>query len=253
MKISIITPTCERPNYLRGIYQLIQKQTHQDWEWLIYDTSLQPVQFSNKKITYIHDRDIVSIGQKRNRLKEIASGDIIVHFDDDDYYAPTYLESVLKYLDGFSLFTLHSWFSYDSKTEQFYYWDTEELGEVRYCLNAISGSSVREIDFGPHLQHQKEDLNQKGREGYGFSFAYTKEVALAFFFEDLDVAEDRLFFENLKMKGELIKTMPDQKGMAIHVIHNSNTSAEFPQYRIPHFLLRDMLADFFAYREHLEN
>lgn len=247
MKISIITPTHERRHYLQGAYQLIQNQTYTNWEWLIYDTSLRPTHFADARVIYMHDEAIVTIGEKRNRLKERASGDIVVHFDDDDYYAPTYLDMVLRELQKVSFFTVHSWFSYDSKTGQFYYWDTEELGEIRYFVSPISGSRIREVELGPYLEHQKIELNDKGRRGYGFSFAYTKEIAHKCFFRDLDLAEDRHFFDTVETQGFSIATLADQKGVVIHVIHNSNTSSEFPQYRIPQFLVAHLFPNFFPY------
>ncbi len=247
MKISIITPTYERERLLQGTYHLLQNQTVSNWEWLIYDTSLQPYSFSDPRVITIQDQAIVTIGEKRNRLKERASGDLIVHFDDDDYYAPNYLERVQQELQKASFFTLHSWFSYDAKTGQFYYWDTEEIGEVRYFVNAISGSRIREVDFGPYLDHQKEELNRKGRKGYGFSFAYTKEVATHCFFQELDLAEDRLFFEEVEGKGFPITSRSDREGIALHVIHHTNTSGEFPQYRIPRFLVSPLFPQFFPY------
>lgn len=121
MKISIITPTYERARYLQGTYQLILNQTFSNWEWLVYDTSLNPSHFEDSRVTYIHDYSILTIGEKRNRLKKRATGDVVIHFDDDDYYAPNYLATVLEHLRAASFFTMHSWFSYDVKTSQFYY------------------------------------------------------------------------------------------------------------------------------------
>jgi hypothetical protein len=37
-------------------------------------------------------------GTKRNRLRQMATGDIIVHIDDDDYYGPSYISTVVKRL-----------------------------------------------------------------------------------------------------------------------------------------------------------
>jgi hypothetical protein len=247
MKISIITPTCERGRHLQGAYQLIQQQTCTDWEWLIYDTSLHPSHFSDPRVIYIHDQESLSIGQKRNRLKQKATGEIIVHFDDDDYYAPTYLEMVAQRLEKVSFFTIHSWFSYDVKTAQFYYWDTTQLGEVHYHTNAISGSRIREVDLSACLAQQKMGLHTQEKQGYGFSFAYTQEVAQACFFPDLDLGEDRYFLETVKERAFSLSTLADQQGITIHVIHDSNTSSEFPQYRIPQFLVEPLFPNFFPY------
>ena len=36
-----------------------------------------------------------TIGEKRNLAIQNASGDVICHFDDDDLYAPTYVETMV--------------------------------------------------------------------------------------------------------------------------------------------------------------
>lgn len=255
MKVSVITPTGDRERFLKGTYELLKKQQHSDWEWLVYDTSLRPTHFSDPRITYIYDEGIVSIGEKRNRLIEKASGDCIVHFDDDDYYAPTYLNYVVSQLKKASFFTVHSWFSYDTKTRQFFYWDTEEAGQVRYHISALTGMTLKEIEFGPFLQKQNDHLNVKGKAGYGFSFAYTKEVAERCHFEDIDFAEDRHFYESAEKSGFTLGSEADKQGRVIHVLHESNTSAEFPQYRIPRFLVEPLFPPFFDYHTatHEEN
>lgn len=247
MKISVITPTGDRARYLQGVYSLLKRQSYTNWEWLIYDTSLHPAHFSDPRVTYLYDENILSIGEKRNRLIERASGDLIVHFDDDDYYAPHYLECVVQELKRASFFTLHSWFSYDTKTRQFFYWDTDEPGEIRYFVNALTGVTLKEIELGPYMQNQKEVLNCKGKTGYGFSFSYTKEVARACTFQDIDLSEDFHFFEQVKTAQFPISTRADQKGISIHVLHQMNTSGEFPQYRIPRFLVKNLFPPFFPY------
>jgi glycosyltransferase involved in cell wall biosynthesis len=247
MKVSVITPTADRARFLQGTYYLLKNQKHLNWEWLIYDTSLHPTHFTDPRITYLFDKGIVSIGEKRNRLVEKAKGDVIVHFDDDDYYAPNYLETVLKYLEKASFFTYHAWFSFDMKTGQFFYWDGEEGGEVRYEVNALSGSHVREIQLGPYLQHQQESLSYKAKAGYGFSFAYTKEVARACSFQDIDCSEDRNFYEMVNASRFPMISIADKEGVVVHVIHDKNTSGEFPQYRIPRFLVQNLFPPFFSY------
>lgn len=249
MKISVITPTADRLRFLQGTYRLLKQQKYSNWEWLIYDTSCKPTHFSDSRVIYLFDEGVVSIGEKRNRLIERATGDAIVHFDDDDYYAPTYLENVVSYLKKAFFVKLHGWFSYDLKTRQIYYWATDELGESRYVVNAVTGATLREIDFGPYLEGQKEKLNYKGKTGYGFSYAYAKEVADVCSFPDIDVAEDRKFFEAVQEAGFAIDLIADKKGEAVHVIHELNTSGEFPQYRIPRFLVKNLFPDFFSYIE----
>lgn len=246
MLMSVITPTADRGHLLKGSYELLQNQRDVQWEWLIYDTSLRAEHFADPRVTYMHDEQIVSIGEKRNRLIEKASGDIIVHLDDDDYYSPTYLSFVASQLKNASFCTLQSWFSYDTKNHQLFYMDATVSSTTRYCVSPFAGGKVRELDLsGSEAQNQQ--ISKLGQKGYGFSYAYTKEVAKAFKFQDLDFQEDRYFYEDVEAAGYSIKMASAEKGEAIHVIHDTNTSSEFPQYRIPPFLVQNLFPSFFTY------
>lgn len=247
MKISFITPTADRPHFLQGLYALVRKQTYPDWEWLIYDSSLRPQKFEDPRVIYIHDESIVSIGEKRNRMIEKASGEVIAHLDDDDYYAPGYGAFIVNQLRKTDFFTTHSWFSYDLKSKQTYYWATDEIARTQFMVNALSGGRVREIDFGSHIEEKISLLNEKGRIGYGFSYAYRKNVARECRFEDRDFAEDRNFYLDVERGGFTIGMEKDDEGRTVHVIHETNTSGEYPQYRIPHFLAEKHLPDFFSH------
>ena len=247
MLISVITPTSERARYLQGTYELLKEQSYTNWEWLVYDTSLRPTPFTDARVRYVHDEGIVSIGEKRNRLAKRAKGELIVHFDDDDFYAPTYLEHVIQHLHTADFFTISSWFSYDTKTCQFYYWNTEESAEVRYILSPMAGASVREINLGPYSEKQSNLLNAHAKTGYGFSFAYRREVLQKCHFDDIDFAEDHHFSQAIEAAGYSIDASADQQGIVVHVIHDSNTSTEYPQYRIPRFLVEPLLPRFFPY------
>jgi len=65
-------------------------------EWIIYDTSIDDEKVDKKlppqnereqqNISYFHDTDKLSIGQKRNRAISKCNNEIILFMDDDDYY-----------------------------------------------------------------------------------------------------------------------------------------------------------------------
>lgn len=246
MKISIITPTEGREKYLTLLYQWLKAQHYQNWEWLIYDTSLDPLSFQDPKIRYFHSDETLSIGEKRNRLLQKATGEIIVHCDDDDYYAPTYLETVVKGLQEADFFKIHGWFNFHLNTQQIYYWASDHEGPTHFVVDTISGMRTREIEFGPFMATQGPKLMQKGQKGYGFSFAYRQEVARVCSFPDCDLGEDLHFFEAVEKKSFRIFSMPDEKGLVMHVVHDTNTSTAYPQYRVPLFLAKPLFPQFFA-------
>lgn len=248
-KVSIITPTAERADFLAGLYQLLKAQIYTNWEWLIYDTSLTPYFFEDPRICYIHDESPLSIGKKRELLAKKATGEFIIHCDDDDYYGPSYVKNVVKQLQSKDFFGIHAWFSFDQKTKQIYYWATEEKSPTHYIESALTGRKITEFECSPETAHLAP-FNKK--VAYGFSFAYRREVARVCSFPDCDLGEDWRFFQEVEKQGFKIELIPETKGDVVHVIHNANTSQEFPQYRIPYFLASPVLSSFFLYQKKLD-
>jgi len=97
--ISIITPTYGREDFIMGVFDCLRAQSYQDFEWLVLDDSENPsaALFACQwdKLTYQHSPQRLSVGEKRNRLVDMARGDVIIHFDDDDYYGPDYVSKTL--------------------------------------------------------------------------------------------------------------------------------------------------------------
>jgi len=233
MSLSVITPTEERPDRLIRLYQQLRLQRLADWEWIIYDCSLRPCKeiqaYNDPRIRYFHTVDRITIGERRNQLVKLAKSDLIVHFDDDDYYAPEYLAIVKEALKQADLFHIDSWFAYHEGSKQYFYWDSQVTTPRRMSINPLIGATVREINFG------QEATRKMVETGYGFTFAYRKEVALQHPFPDLDHREDTNFFSNFIDKR--IVSLADRDGVVLKVIHDNNVSCIFPQYMIPRFLL----------------
>jgi len=90
--VSVICPTYNRRQFLPNLIHQFKYQTYpQDYmELIILDDSPEsnadiiPVQ-SNIKYTHLPEKLI--LGKKRNLLNSMVTGDIIVCFDDDDFYS----------------------------------------------------------------------------------------------------------------------------------------------------------------------
>ncbi len=98
-RVSIITPTMNRQSFLPALWDCVRAQSFEDIEWLIHDGSPQPAIFSgigDPRVRYRHVPRPTSIGAKRNDLCRVARGEIIVHFDDDDYYSPHYVQDAFR-------------------------------------------------------------------------------------------------------------------------------------------------------------
>ena len=236
--ISIITPTYNRSKYHERLYECFTSQTYPQKELLILDDSQEPSSFftnlKDPRVHYTHSPKRLTLGEKRNYLLEKAQGEIIAHFDDDDFYAPKYLHFMTNNLDKtHSLVKLASWFIYSEQLKSFFYWDTTHLSPTHFIvqgnrpLNAVKGPEESNHDF---------ILNTLW--GYGFSYVYHRSLYPDIAFDAQDTFdEDIHFIQKIKKTGLLCRAILDTEGLALHVIHGSNSSRIFPQYILPPFII----------------
>jgi glycosyltransferase involved in cell wall biosynthesis len=89
--VSCIMPTYNRRDFVSQSIRYFQKQDYPLRELIIVDDGTQPVADlvpKEQRIRYIRLPARVSIGEKRNVACEAAKGDLIILWDDDDWYGP---------------------------------------------------------------------------------------------------------------------------------------------------------------------
>lgn len=95
--VSIVIPYYNRKKFEKLMEYNILIQTYPNIkEVVIADDSDLPNQELHLNIPYTiayHKVKRMSIGEKRNYLKDVATGDIIAHMDSDDCYNPEYIQS----------------------------------------------------------------------------------------------------------------------------------------------------------------
>ena len=101
MKFSIITPSHKQHSYLDELYESITKQTHDDWEWILYlNGSLTKNQLSQKitkdsKVKIFEDKENnTNIGYVKNKAFSLGTGDVLVEVDHDDILTPDCLNEL---------------------------------------------------------------------------------------------------------------------------------------------------------------
>ena len=97
----------------------------QDFEWLILDDGPEPCPYfatlSDPRIRYHPSGGApMLVSAKRNWLCERAAAPVIAQFDDDDYYAPHYLATMLARLaeSGADITKLSAWFVYSAQLKR---------------------------------------------------------------------------------------------------------------------------------------
>lgn len=238
MKVSVVVPTKNRQHLFPLLYQCFSEQTYRDKELLVLDDSPQPSSYfpaiGDRTVRYVHTASGMSLGEKRNHLVRLADGQVIAQFDDDDYYAPGYLASMLPALGDAHLVKLSGWYVYMAganaasrrtppATDFFGYWDTTAGAPQCYTLTPSGG-----VEIGGRLM--VDDCNIFG---YGFSYVFRKSVFDRVRFPDSNFGEDYDLVLRMRDAGMRVKHVPDDQGLVLHMIHTSNCSRVFPQYRMP--------------------
>ncbi|KAH8096085.1 hypothetical protein JL720_3435 [Aureococcus anophagefferens] len=149
------------------------------------------------------NRDPMRVGVKRNWLANAAMGQIVAHFDDDDLYAPTYVERMVKALDSKKADLV--------KLSAFYYYDVLDDPDWLYRYDADD-----DMEAGRHLR----------RWSYGFSFVYRSELADSVgFHDDGWCGEDYDLATRAARLGYRCGVVDDADRRALHMRHRSNAIA----------------------------
>ena len=239
-KVSILTPTLNREPTVAVLMQWIQNQTHADWEWWLlhdgeapYSKAFRDAAAADPRIRYVYSPQRQSIGAKTNAMLERATGEIIMHFDDDDYYGPSYVATMVAALADCDFVKLSGWYLYKPAEDFFAYWYQSWLApyHFRVAPNAPVGL------FSTHMFD--EQTNDESKWGYGFTYAYRTRVReVARLSNEYTHNAENALMHAVRSHGALKAThFADQKGIVLHVIHDGNHSLCHPQQQLPPALL----------------
>ena len=95
--VSVLTPTYNRRKFIPAAIRCFKAQTYpmDRMEWIILDDGTDKVGdlfaasgLTNVRYVAAPEGEKLKIGRKRNMINELATGEICVAWDDDDYYPP---------------------------------------------------------------------------------------------------------------------------------------------------------------------
>jgi len=99
--VSCIMPTADREKYLPLAINYFLEQDYPNAELIIIDDGRRSMRLlipDHPKIKYIYSEPIGSIGLKRNYACAKAQGEIIMHWDDDDWHAADWISKQVEAL-----------------------------------------------------------------------------------------------------------------------------------------------------------
>jgi glycosyltransferase involved in cell wall biosynthesis len=109
--VSVLTPTYNRRAFIPAAIACFKAQTYpmDRIEWIVLDDGTDKVGdlfaasgLKNVRYIALPEGEKLPIGAKRNRLNELATGDICVCWDDDDYYVPDRIRKAVTRLRSVS-------------------------------------------------------------------------------------------------------------------------------------------------------
>jgi Glycosyl transferase family 2 len=232
--ISFVCPTKDRPERHAHLWRQYAQQKIWPKELIVGDDGRSQSGFFQRlrdpTVRYIYFTDSLPLGDKRNRLNAIAHGDVIVHLDDDDHYAPDYTRHMLQHLRGHNLARLSKFRVLDERDGALYMCDTLRPTTV----GKLVGSKWNGIRIPTWFSRQNAAL----RWGYGFSYVYQKTLwAQVLFSKSMTLREDVDFVKRALREGALIRQVNNGAHLATHVVHDGSTSTAFTTARLnPHVM-----------------
>ena len=200
VSVSIICPTHGREERHPALYEAFCRQDHPNKDlWVLddsnrYSPTLYRLHRRDERVHYQGVAKRLTIGDKRNQLIAASRGQVIVHFDDDDWYAPDYVTRMLERLIRLDadLVTLAVW------------------------------KERRESDGEEKLYDARQ--MEQDLWGFGFSYVYRRWVMTQLSFPLVNSGEDYALVAGMQRCDMKVASVEDGAAWAVHLIHGGNTS-----------------------------
>jgi glycosyltransferase involved in cell wall biosynthesis len=174
--VSVITPTYNRRLFLPMLIYLYEQQSYPKnlLELIILDDSPDSnedlIPKNDKTIRYYYQKEKMTLGEKRNKLNELAKGDVIICFDDDDYHFPERITYSVTSLNSQKALIAGS-----SKINV-YYVDIKEMHQYGPFSNS-HGTNGTFAYRKEYLQQHKHDPTKNAQEEPSFTNNFSERMA----------------------------------------------------------------------------
>jgi glycosyltransferase involved in cell wall biosynthesis len=199
--VSCIMPTYNRRAFVRHALQYFVSQDYPNRELIIVDDGDDPIGDLAENlpgVRYFRLPARKSIGAKRNLACQHAQGEIIAHWDDDDWYSSDRLRyQVMPILNGTADLTgLENAFVLQLPSGEF--WTTNQQLHKQLFVGNVHGGTI----------------------------VYRKELLLGTRFPEVNLAEDAWFLRYAASRGKRLQRLSNP-GVFVYVRHGRNAWREF--------------------------
>jgi len=97
--VSCIMPTKDRRKWIPRALECWQAQTYQPLQLVVLDNGADPIKDllpADQRIIYTRAGQGMKLGMLRNLACQLATGEFIAHWDDDDWYSPDRIEKQVQ-------------------------------------------------------------------------------------------------------------------------------------------------------------
>jgi glycosyltransferase involved in cell wall biosynthesis len=198
-RVTAVMPTAGRPELARRAIDYFDRQTWPDRELVVVDDGIDPLVLPAHRsdVRVVRADRRLTIGAKRNLAVAQASGEVIIHWDDDDWHGDDRMRTqVAPLLAG-----------------------EADVTALRDAIWFDVGSwTFRRPDAALHRRLFVEDV-------HGGTLAYRREVwERRATFPDLDLAEDAWFLRRAVHRGARLQPI-DAAGLFVYLRHGTNSWA----------------------------
>lgn len=197
--VSCIMPTADRHKYIPFAIRYFLEQDYPNKELIIIDDgkeSILPFIPEDPNIFYYYSAPLGTVGLKRNYACNKANGEIIMHWDDDDWHASDWISIQVKFLISSNA-------------------DICGIEHVNF-YSPINDTLLKGTALNRNNPHNRAWLN-------GATLAYWKSFWIAHPFEDRQTGEDDHFVRN---PGTNVYAHDYIDGF-IALLHSGNTTTKF--------------------------
>ncbi len=196
--VSCIMPTHDRRRFVRQAIRYFERQDYPRRELVIVDDGSDRVADAvpaDPRIRYLRLHRQFSIGAKRNLACAAARGEIIVFWDDDDWYAPTRL--------GYQV---------------------RPLLDRRVDVTGLYNSLILRLDRGEFWSCTNRLHDRMFAGGVvGGTLAFRRQLwRRQMRFPDVSLAEDAQFLKAARLCGARLQRLSND-GVFVYVRHRANT------------------------------
>ena len=179
--VSCIMPTADRRIFVPQAIRYFQRQTYPHRELIILDDGRQELADlmpSDSQVRYVRTDRKSTMGAKHNLACELARGEVIVHWDDDDWMADWRLSYQLHTLLAHSVNTLcglKRLYFYDPAAERAWeyiysvderpwvsggtfcyrreFWEAHRFPEMNEGADTVFVWGLRDVEISAHIRH----------------------------------------------------------------------------------------------------